>query len=100
MKTVALIALCPLILSGCLTTASNMRTINSDPTGATVRIEGFGECETPCEIKLDAQRSVIVAKAGYLPQKFWISPDGPAVDVILELAAPTDDVDAEALPDL
>ena len=88
------------LLGGCLHTSSGMRIINSEPPGATVIIEGFGECETPCSVKLDGYRSVLVAKAGYKPQKFGIVPKGPPVEVILELAAPTDDVDQETLPDL
>lgn len=88
-----------LTVCGCMTT-QGARRIVSEPPGALVTVEGFGECETPCTVQLDARRNVIVAKAGYKAQRFVIAPDGPPVNVILELAAPTDDVDAETLPEI
>jgi len=88
-------------LSGCITTSGgNLRTIESEPTGALVTVEGFGECETPCTVRLDERRSVTVAKAGYNAQRFVIAPKGSTVYVILKLAAPTDSVDSETLPEL
>lgn len=89
-----------LILQGCLSTTGDVRTITSDPAGALVRIEGYGECETPCTVKLNRRHEVTVAKAGYVAQRFGILPGRNNVHVILELAAPTSDVDAEALPEL
>ena len=87
-------------LSGCFATAGEVRTITSEPDGALVRVEGFGECETPCTIKLDGRREVTVAKAGYKAQRFGVTPGSKDIHVILELAAPTQDVDAETLPSL
>lgn len=89
-----------LALSGCFATAGEVRTITSEPGGALVRVDGFGECETPCTIKLDGRREVTVAKAGYKAQRFGVSPGSKDVHVILQLAAPTHDVDAETLPSL
>ena len=80
--------------------ASTITLINSDPAGAEVTIEGFGECVTPCRVEIDKPRAVKVAKAGYLAQNFQITPDKKRVDLKLELAAPTTDVDATALPEL
>ncbi len=87
-------------LSGCFATGGEVRTITSEPDGALVRIDGFGECETPCTIKLDGRREVTVAKAGYKAQRFGITAGNRNVHVILQLAAPTQDVDAETLPSL
>ncbi|MEM8771161.1 MAG: PEGA domain-containing protein [Pseudomonadota bacterium] len=83
-----------------MTTTGDLRTITSTPAGALVKIEGFGECETPCTIKLDGARNVTVAKAGYKAQRFAVKPGRENVNVILELAAPTDEVSSETLPEL
>ena len=93
-------ALIALAAGGCLATTEGARKIKSKPSGALVTIEGYGECETPCTVRLNGQRNVIVAKAGYKAQRFAIAPEGPTIKVELELAAPTDEVDAEALPEL
>ncbi|GJL94584.1 MAG: hypothetical protein DHS20C05_09890 [Hyphococcus sp.] len=85
------------LLAGCAS-SGGMRTINSTPPGALVTVEGYGECETPCTIKLDGSRHITVAKAGYKAQRFYISPDGQPVEVILELAAPAGEVDETSLP--
>lgn len=93
--------LAALATGGCfLTTKSGVREIVSNPPGALVTVEGFGECETPCTVRLDERRRVTVAKAGYAAQRFFIAPKGPPVEVTLDLAAPTGDVDAEALPEI
>lgn len=92
--------LAALAASGCLTTSGGVRRIESDPTGALVTVEGYGECETPCTVRLDERRRITVAKAGYAAQRFFIAPDGPPVKVTLDLAAASDDVDAEALPEI
>ncbi len=92
------------VAAGCKTLgggdATTITLINSDPPGAEVTVEGFGECLTPCRIEIDKPRSVKVAKAGYLAQSFQITPDRKRVEVKLELAAPTKDVDATELPEL
>lgn len=86
--------------AGCLSTTGDMRTITSAPSGALVNIDGYGQCETPCTIKLDTRREITVAKAGYKAQRFGIVPGSKDVHVILELAAPTDEVSTETLPEL
>ena len=88
------------LLSGCLATSNGMRTINSEPPGALVTVQGFGQCETPCTVRLDDHRNITVAKAGYKARRFVLGPDGGEVNVELELAAPAGDVDSTALPDL
>lgn len=94
---ISFIAAAILLLGGCASTGG-LRTINSTPPGALVTVEGYGECETPCTVKLDGSRRVTVAKAGYKAQRFYISPKGSAVEVILELAAPAGEIDKTALP--
>ncbi|MEQ8936411.1 MAG: PEGA domain-containing protein [Amphiplicatus sp.] len=92
------------VAAGCKTlsggASSTITLINSDPAGAEVTIEGFGDCVTPCRIEIDKPRTVKVAKAGYLAQTFQITPGKRNVEVKLELAAPTKDVDATELPEL
>lgn len=89
-----------LAATGCVTFGSDAAKIVTVPPGATVRVDGFGECETPCTVKVDQPRYVTIAKAGYKAQRIRISPDQSKVEVELELAAPTEDVDAQTLPDL
>lgn len=74
--------------------------VSTDPAGAIVRVEGFGECVAPCTIELDAPRNITIAKAGYTPQRFVLQPGKRRVNVILELSAPTTGVDETQLPDL
>ena len=95
-------SLAAVALAGCQTLSFGKKytTIESIPVGATVSIEGYGECETPCTIQHDVVRTIVVAKAGYLPQKFNVSPGAGKVRVRLELAAPTEGVDQQTLPDL
>ncbi len=89
-----------LALGGCFGSSGGMRTIESTPSGALVTIEGYGECETPCTVKLDGYRNVTVAKAGYKAQRFGVKPGGAPVQVILDLAAPSGEVDTTALPEI
>ena len=98
MRLILSIAL-TMILSGCLTLGGN-REIRSTPSGALVTLPGFGECETPCTIKLDRTRRITIAKAGYKQRLVDIEPGGGPVTIPLELAAPTADVDSQTLPDL
>lgn len=74
--------------------------IISTPPGATASIDGFGECETPCTVRVDQARYVTIAKAGYTPQTIRLEPGGKTISVELELAAPTGEVDTQTLPDL
>lgn len=91
-------------VAGCQTLGGGQATtitlIESTPPGALVRVEGFGECETPCRVEIDKPRMVTVAKAGFNAQRFQIVPKRKRVDVILDLAAPTKNVDSTELPDL
>ena len=89
-----------LALGGCLATGGKVRTIDSNPPGATVTIDGYGECTTPCKVKLDQRRNVTIGKPGFKAQRFAISPDGPTVKVNLELVAKTSDVNSSTLPDI
>ena len=85
--------------TGCMTFGGPTKIV-SIPPGATVKVEEFGECLTPCKVKIDEPRMITVAKAGYIAQRFRISPDTPTVKVRLELAAPTENVEETTLPEL
>ena len=87
------------LLSGCLTLGGG-REVRSAPSGALVTIAGFGECTTPCKLKLDKKRRIQIAKAGYVTRYVDVEPDGAAITIPLDLAAPTEDVDTTTLPDL
>jgi hypothetical protein len=96
-------ALAVLILTGCQTFGGggpSLTMVTTDPEGALVKVEGFGECEAPCTIELDAARNITVAKAGYRTQRFVLMPGKRNVEVALELSAPTTGVDKTELPDL
>ena len=87
-------------VTGCMTTGSKIVSITSDPTDALVRVDGFGECNTPCSVEVDAPRSALVAKAGFEAQKIILSPKRARAHVVLKLAAPTEDVESTTLPDV
>lgn len=72
----------------------------TDPPGALLTIDGFGECETPCTVKLDEPRRARLAKAGFVAQTVTLGPDRSSVTIPMKLAAASDDVDAATLPDL
>ncbi len=89
--------------TGCLTilgTGGNTIDVETTPPGATVTLEGFGECQTPCSIQLEQRRRVTVAKAGYKPVRLSVPPDSRDISILLELAAPTEEIDSTTLPDL
>ena len=90
-----------MILSAC-TTFSDTATvkIQSEPTGALVTVDGVGECETPCSIRIKIQRYATVAKAGYLPVTVRLSPGKRNYNIQMELAAASDAVDAVILRDI
>ncbi|MGE0408914.1 MAG: PEGA domain-containing protein [Amphiplicatus sp.] len=83
-----------------LSDSAPITAVVSTPPGALVTVEGYGTCETPCTISLDAPRIISIAKAGFKPQRFQIRPGAKRVAVELELAAPTTKVESGALPDL
>ncbi|MEM8937400.1 MAG: PEGA domain-containing protein [Pseudomonadota bacterium] len=95
----AILGLIVILCSGCLTT-SGARKIVTNPEGALVTVQGLGDCETPCTIKLDRIRYITVAKAGYEPYRFTLGPEGPTVKLDLQLVAETESVDETGLPDL
>ncbi len=74
--------------------------ITSEPQGAYVNVEGLGECETPCRVALDGPRMVTIAKAGFKPQRIQIAPASKRIKVVLELVAPTKDVESKELPEV
>ena len=91
-------------LGGCQTLfggGGQVLNVQSDPPGALVVIDGAGQCETPCTVKIDSPKKARVSKAGFVTQYVTLSPGGKGNVVIpLELAAASDDVDATELPDL
>ncbi|MFZ5616221.1 MAG: PEGA domain-containing protein [Pseudomonadota bacterium] len=102
-KTVSA-AVAALAASACQTlgldNGNTLTLVSSEPPGALVRVEGFGECVAPCTIEIDAPRNITVAKAGYNPQRLVLQPGKKKVNVVLELSAPTTEVDETELPDL
>ncbi len=98
MRIVSVITIATM-LAGCLT-LGGQREIQTTPAGAFVSIDGFGECETPCTVKLDQPRRARIAKAGYVTRIVMIEPgDGPII-IPLDLAAASEEVDTQALPDI
>lgn len=99
---IATAAFLPFLLTGCMTIGggSSVMLVNTAPQGALVAIDGYGECETPCTIGLDAPKKARIAKAGFVSKTFVLSPGSREVTIPLELAAASEDVDASALPDL
>ena len=91
-----------LLLGGCLTMPGGTSTllVNTDPQGALVAIDGVGECETPCTIKLDGPQNARIAKAGFVTQFVTLNPSRKPATLPLELAAASKDVDTTALPEL
>lgn len=90
-------------LSGCKTMfgGGDILNLQTDPPGALVVIDGAGQCETPCTIKLDGPTNARIAKAGFVTQYVVLNPgSNKQVVVPLELAAASEDVDATELPDL
>ncbi len=94
----------PILLAGCATvgTPSRIVTVETTPTDALIRVEGFGECASPCAIEIDAPRRLSIAKAGFKPVTVDLSPTNRArtISVPLELAAPTEAVEAGSLGNL
>ena len=87
--------------TGCLTILGDDQIdIETTPPGATVTLEGYGECETPCSIEIGQTRRVTVAKAGYKPVRLSVPPNSRDISILLELAAPTEEIDSTSLPDL
>jgi|GEM_PF-3090032 len=88
-------------MTACATVGgSGLTTITSTPSNATVQIDGFKDCETPCAIRIEFPADVTVAKAGYTAERFRLTPGKRSVDVELELAAPTEGVEETELPEL
>ena len=74
--------------------------IMTTPPGATVTIENYGQCESPCRISHDGVRQITIAKAGYRKKTYKVSPGAGKVNIVLELAAPSEDVETTTLPEL
>ena len=85
--------------SACQTFGDDNVEITTEPPGALVRIEGFGECDSPCTVEVDKPRQVTIAKAGYEAEKLSIEP-GKDVNLKMKLVAPTKNVDASEMPDI
>ncbi len=95
------LAAAALLASACATTnGPTITLIETDPPGALVQVEGFGECEAPCTIELDAPRNLTIAKAGYDAQRLTLEPGKKRLQIKLTLSAPTTDVEEITLPEL
>lgn len=94
-------AVAALSLCGCATAnGPKIVLVETEPQGALVRVEGFGECQSPCRIEVDKSRNLTIAKAGYNAERIVIDPKSKKVLVRLTLSAPTTDVEVDALPEL
>lgn len=90
-----------LSLSACATAnGAKIVLVDTEPQGALIRVEGFGECQSPCRIEVDATRNLTIAKAGYNAERIVIDPKSKKVLVKLTLSAPTTDIEADTLPEL
>ena len=98
MRLLMIIAL--LAATGCVTFGAGSTKFVTKPPGALVRVEGGGECETPCTVKFDRPREVTIAKVGYQAQRLRVGPDRSKVNVELELVAPTGEVEETRMPEL
>jgi hypothetical protein len=87
-------------LAGCTTFGPKSAEIVTVPPGALVRVEGYGECLSPCVIAFDVARTVTIAKAGFKPQRLELKPGKSRIVVPLELAAPTKPVEEADLENL
>lgn len=99
MFRIGLSAAAGFFMSGCFA-SDNLLEIHSAPAGAFVLIDGYGTCETPCTVKLDEPRTARISRTGFVTQEVALEPGEDKVDITLELAAASEDVDAIALPDL
>jgi hypothetical protein len=97
-------ALVPLFLaiSACesLGAKPRMTEIATDPPGALVRVEGYGECTSPCTVEFDVPRTITIVKEGFKTQKLQLKPGKSRIDIKLELTAPTVDVEKSEMPKL
>lgn len=88
-------------LAACETLGGSKTTeIVTTPPGALVRIEGYGECTSPCVIEFDGPRTILIAKAGYKAQRLELKPGKSRIEIPLELVAPTADVEEAEIPEL
>jgi hypothetical protein len=95
------VAAIALMLAACETTkGASITLVETDPPGALVQVEGFGECTAPCTIELDAPRNLTIARAGYDAQRLTLSPGTKKLQVKLNLSAPTTDVEEVSMPEL
>ncbi len=100
-KRTLVAALAGFSLAGCATIGGGKTLkINTEPPGALITLDGGGECETPCKIQLDGPRRATIAKAGFVSLDVMLSPSRRSVTVPLELAAASEDVDTETLPEI
>ncbi len=96
-----LLAVAAISLCACATAkGSKIVIVDTEPQGALIRVEGFGECQSPCRIEVDTTRKLTIAKAGYNAERIAIDPKSKKVLVKLTLSAPTTDVEEDALPEL
>lgn len=81
------------LLGGCATFGAKTTEIVTEPPGADIKVEGYGECTSPCVVEFDVPRWVSIAKAGFKPQRLELKPGKSRVVIPLELVAPTTDVE-------
>jgi len=90
------------LLGGCMTIpgVSTVQMVNTDPQGVLLTIDGKGECETPCTVKLDGPQKARLAKAGFQTITVTLAPGKSEVTIPMQLAAASTGVDSTELPEL
>lgn len=92
----------PFLLAACesIGGGAKMTEIVTDPPGALVRVEGYGECTTPCTVEFDVPRTVSIVKEGFKDQRLELKPGKSRIALKLELVAPNTDVEETEMPKL
>ncbi|MCI5046207.1 MAG: hypothetical protein MRY59_01800 [Aquisalinus sp.] len=90
-----------LFMAGCETATVDYLTISSAPAEALLKFGDGTTCTTPCPLYVTENLTMTIAKAGYIAQE-WTLIEGQTgyLQINLELAAPTEEVEETALPDL
>ncbi|WP_306249550.1 hypothetical protein [Parvularcula sp. IMCC14364] len=93
--------MCLLLFAGCETTTVDYLTVASYPEEVLLKFGDGTTCTTPCPLYVQENLTMTVAKAGYIAQE-WTLLEGQTgfLQIELELAAPTSEVEETALPDI
>ena len=80
---------------------SNKLVVDSIPQGALVSFPDGSTCETPCPVLVTEPVQMTIARAGYkAEQRELLAGMTGTMTIIMELVAPTTEVEETALPEL